>query len=200
VYVVVSYDRSSSAGRLPPPRRICHDPAVALEIEHKLLLRRVPAGDELRAAGARPTEIEQIYLSSPPDGGSRRVRRERDPESGEVTRTYTRKLRLRAGVRDEQEDVIDQARFDELLQERDDISAPIRKTRWRLPGPNGMLEIDVFVDLQLCLVELEVEDEEALATTLDLPAFLEVERDVTNDPEYTNAALSRRLAAGLGAP
>ena len=173
---------------------------MALEIEHKLLLRRVPADDELRAAGARPTEIEQIYLSSPPDGGSRRVRRERDPANGEVTRTYTRKLRLRAGVRDEQEDVIDQARFDELLQERDDVSAPIRKTRWRLASPNGTLEIDVFADFQLCLVELEVKDEEALATELELPAFLEVERDVTDDPEYTNAALSRRLAAGLGAP
>jgi CYTH domain-containing protein len=173
---------------------------VPLEIEHKLLLRRVPANDELRAAGARPTEIEQIYLSSPPDAGSRRVRRERDPQTGEETRTYTRKLRLRAGVREEQEDVIDEARFEELLQERDDVSAPIRKTRWRLASPHGTLEIDVFADFDLCLVELEVDDEDALATELELPAFLEVERDVTNDPEYTNAALARRLAAGLAAP
>jgi CYTH domain-containing protein len=173
---------------------------VPLEIEHKLLLRRVPGADELRAAGARPTEIEQIYLSDPPDGGSRRVRRERDPDTGEVTRTYTRKLRLRAGVRDEQEDEIDEARFEELLQERDGVSAPIRKTRWRLASPQGTLEIDVFSDFQLCVVELEVKDEETLATGLELPAFLEVARDVTNDPEYTNAALARRLAAGLGAP
>jgi CYTH domain-containing protein len=173
---------------------------VPLEIEHKLLLRRVPSDDELRAAGARPTEIEQVYLSSPPDAGSRRLRRERDPDSGAVTRTYTRKRWLRPGVREELEDEIDEARFEELVVERDDVSAPIRKTRWRLASPNGTLEIDVFRDLNLCLVELEVDDEELLASELQLPPFLEIERDVTNDPDYTNAALARRLAAGLGAP
>jgi CYTH domain-containing protein len=173
---------------------------VPLEIEHKLLLRRIPGQDELRAAGAVPVEIEQVYLTVPPDSGSRRVRRERDPVSGAVKRTYTQKVRLRAGVRDEREEEVDEARYQELLAERDDVSAPIRKTRWKLPTPDGVLEIDVFRDLDLALVELEVQDEEALSTELALPAFLEVERDVTHDPEYTNAALARRLAAGLPAP
>jgi CYTH domain-containing protein len=168
---------------------------VALEIEHKLLLRRVPTADELREAGASPVEIEQIYLTSTPELGSRRVRRARDPETGQVVRTYTRKQRLRAGVRDEREEEIDEARYQELLGERDPGSAPIRKTRWRLDSPGGLLEIDVFADLALSVVELEVEDEEALQTALELPPFLEVERDVTDDPAYTNAALARQLAA-----
>jgi CYTH domain-containing protein len=173
---------------------------VPLEIEHKLLLRRVPGEDELRASGAVPVEIEQIYLSAPPESGSRRVRRERDRETGTVRRPYTQKVRVRPGVRDEREEEVDEARYQELLAERDEGSAPVRKTRWKLPSHGGLLEIDVYRDLDLAVVELEVDDEEALSTALDLPAFLEVERDVTNDPEYTNAALARRLAAGPPAP
>src|SRR5689334_17683636 len=112
---------------------------VGLEIEHKLLLRRRPEESELRAAGASPAQIEQVYLTVPPDGGSRRVRRAVDPSTGEVERTYTAKVRVRPGVRDEREETIDEARYQELLAERDPASAPIRKTRWKLPTPSGVL-------------------------------------------------------------
>lgn len=57
-----------------------------------------------------------------------------------------------------------------------------------------MLEIDLFPfwkDRAFCEVELAREEE-----TVNLPPWLEVIREVTDDPRYTNASLALYLACG----
>ena len=57
-----------------------------------------------------------------------------------------------------------------------------------MPSGGHTLEIDVFpfwADRAFCEVELSAEDER-----FTLPGWIEVVREVTDDPRYTNSALA----------
>lgn len=162
-----------------------------LEIERKFLIRP-PAPERLEREGADCLEICQVYLLRREEGTSRRVRR--TVQDGQVRRYYTEKRRLSAVTRVEREREIGEAEYRELLKEADPRRRPVEKRRWRVPWAGRVLEIDLFPfweDRAFCEVELAGEEE-----TVDLPPWMEVIREVTDDPRYTNASLALYLARG----
>lgn len=159
-----------------------------LEIERKFLIR-MPDTETLRAHSERFIDIEQIYLLPDKGGGSCRVRRSR---CGEEEKLYfTEKIFVTHVTRVEREREITHEEWDELLRRADPARRPIVKRRWCVPYGGHTLEIDVFPfwdDRAFCEAELSAEDE-----ALSLPPWVEVIREVTEDPRYTNSALALEL-------
>lgn len=161
---------------------------MAFEIERKFLVRDLDAA-VLAAAAADELEIEQTYLRGTSEQ-SLRVRRSTRPDGSEE-RTETRKRRISARTREETERNLEPAEYRQLVARRDPSRQTIRKRRFKVPIDNGLIcEIDVFGgDLAgLVLAEVELPNEEA---TFRLPEWLTIEREVTDDPAYTNSELAR---------
>ena len=70
----------------------------------------------------------------------------------------------------------------------------LSKTRYRVREGQLTWEIDVFDGIDLVLAEVELPTAE---TPSPIPGWLAplVDREVTNEPGYTNAAIASRLAA-----
>jgi adenylate cyclase len=162
---------------------------MASEIERKFLVRDLD-GAALAAAAVDELEIDQTYLAGAEDE-SRRVRRSvrRD---GDEELTETRKRRISARTREEFERALEPDEYRQLVeQQRDPTRQTIRKRRFEVPIDGGLVcEVDVFggdlAGLVLAEVELPAED-----APFRLPEWLTIEREVTDEPAYTNAALAR---------
>lgn len=162
-----------------------------LEIERKYLLERLPPPELLRALGAVPTRIEQVYLSRAAGAGvgGRRIRRLYGPDG--TGYRYTEKRHLHGIVREEREHEIDAATFRRLLAEADPARRPIHKTRHVFYHRGSRLELDVFEGRLAGLVILEVEldhEEERPAIPDELGPY----REVSEDPAYLNWNLAAR--------
>ncbi len=152
----------------------------SLEIERKYLLKAMPDLAELRP---EVLEIDQGWL--PGDRIRERVRRTRSLAGA----SYTRTLKFGQGVqRTEIEEATTEAIFDRLWPLTE--GCRIHKRRYRVAVEGHTWEIDEFLDRELVLAEVELESPDE---TPDLPSWLEalVERDVTDDPRYTNLKLAR---------
>ncbi len=160
-----------------------------LEIERKYLIAPPDIALLCVQEGVRVLEIEQVYLKKT-NGASRRVRKTQ--ESGKTVYTYTEKRRLTniSCVEDERE--ITFSEYIDRLREADPDKAPICKTRYTIPYGGHLLEIDVypfFGDRAILEIELASEDEVA-----EIPPYLTVLRDVSNDTRYKNTNLARYVA------
>ena len=160
-----------------------------LEIERKFLIR-MPDRAVLERESERFIDMEQIYLLSE-DGSSRRIRR--SICGGEETLYFTEKVFVTHVTRVEREREIGPREWSALLKQADPSRRPIVKRRWCVPYAGHTLEIDVFPfwdDRAFCEAELASETE-----PLELPGWIRVVREVTEDPRYTNSALARELPA-----
>ena len=171
-------------------------PTEHLEIERKYRLRAAPSAVTLAAHGAVALRIEQTYLlddiDRPAGGGNRRLRRTELPD-GRVEHRLTEKRRVGPFSFHERETIVDAAEYARLLAEADPVRRTIRKVRHAVPFGDRTLEIDVFeepADLVVLEIELGSVDE-----VVEPPAWLGERREVTGDPAYFNARLSRRDAA-----
>lgn len=157
------------------------------EIERKYLIRR-PEDTVLARHAAEKWEILQIYLRSAP-GVTARIRQVTE---GEETRYYyTEKRRLSSLAAEETEREITAVEYLQLFRRVDTALKPIRKCRWRIPHAGHTLEVDVypFWDRTAVLeIEFESEDESA-----EVPAWIEIIRDVTADHRYKNVSLAREV-------
>jgi len=159
--------------------------AVPLEIERKYLIR-MPEEALLERAAADRSWIVQTYLESE-EGTTERVRARRAP-GGEPVYTHTLKRRLTAVTREEYEEEIGEEEYRALLARSDRSLRPIEKTRWRVPCGGHTLEVDVFPfwrDRALLEVELQSEEE-----AFQLPDWVSVIREVTEEAAYTNRAIA----------
>jgi CYTH domain-containing protein len=149
-----------------------------MEIERKFLLRAPPPATRLGPASS----LAQGYVVDAA-GAELRLR-----SAGE--RCW---LTVKAGAglaRREWEQELPRWAFDALWPAT--AGRRIEKRRYRVAYAGSTLEIDVFEGelAGLCVVECEAPSE-AAAAALTLPPWLEVEREVTNDPAYTNRRLAR---------
>ena len=152
------------------------------EIERKFLIA-MPEASFL--AGCEASEITQTYLLGE-ENTTERVRRRVRKENCEYTHTI--KLKLSSMRRIETENVIGQAEYERLLTRADPQRTPIVKTRYCFTEGGKLWELDVFSFWDdRAFLEIELADEEEEFT---LPAGLRLIREVTDDPRYTNAALS----------
>jgi CYTH domain-containing protein len=153
--------------------------AGPLEIERKFLLSDLPP----HARDAVPLEIDQGWMAG--QMVSERVRRTRAPGS----ETYSRTIKLGEGVvRSEYEEPMTPEVFQSLWP----LTASRRISKRRYPVPDGdrIWEIDEFLDRELVLAEVELENE---GEEVVPPEWLKpyVVRDVTGEPEYVNLNLAK---------
>jgi CYTH domain-containing protein len=150
------------------------------EIERKYLLRGQPP----QTIGAPSLEIDQGYI--PGERIRERVRRAR---SANDTRYY-RTFKMGAGIqRIEIEEETTNEFFDAVWPLT--VGRRVRKRRYLINESGLVWEIDEFLDRpSLWLAELELEHADE---TVAIPPWLEpfIEREVTDDPSYTNRALAR---------
>ena len=162
-----------------------------LEIEKKYLIA-YPDEELLLKKGAVVKEIEQTYLTS--DVGSERVRASKT--NGRTTYTHTQKKKIKGIVRTEDEEVISEEEYRRLLLRADPACVNIKKRRFVLKNGEFTYEIDLFPfwkDKAFLEIELEREDQ-----TVDLPDFVTVLADVSEDKRYTNHALAIMLKGEKG--
>lgn len=147
-----------------------------MEIERKFLVDRLPSDLEMYPY----QRIEQAYLCTEP---VLRIRRRNDA----YVLTYKGAGFL---TREEHEFPLSKEAYDHLLEKAD--GNRIMKVRYLIPCPPYMIELDVFDPPFTPLVLAEVE----FPSVEEAGAFVPPEwfgKEVTYDPAYTNAAMSRQV-------
>lgn len=156
------------------------------EIEHKYLLKSLPAA----AFDAPSVEIEQGYL--PGKKVLERIRRVKLPDGG---RKWFRTVKLGNGVeRIELEEEADP----ELSRVMWDLTQGrrLRKRRYSIRESDDIVwEVDEFLDRNLVLAEIELP---TVDTNFELPEWMRdvLDREVTDEPEYSNARLAESSENG----
>jgi adenylate cyclase len=155
-----------------------------LEIERTYLLDRMPD----LPPGHEVLEIEQGYLSIVDDQDEGRVRRTRKA-GGVVVCKHTVKKGTGL-VRTEVERTIPEAEFLALWPRT--AGMRLAKSRHVVEHGAHVWEIDRFHDLPLVLAEVELPSADVVP---ELPPWLapRVVRDVTEEAEYRNSSIARRL-------
>jgi adenylate cyclase len=150
------------------------------EIERKYLLREPPE----RVRDAPSLEIDQGYL--PGERINERVRRSRGADGVR----YYRTIKAGAGIeRSEIEEETSELFFTTVWPLT--RGRRVRKRRYLIAEGAVTWEIDEFLDREgLWLAEVELEN---VADVVVPPEWLRraIEREVTDDPRYTNHALAR---------
>ena len=146
-----------------------------MEIERKFLVLHLP-----KDLGDYPHDtIEQGYLCTDPV-----VRVRRQGESYVLTYKGPGLM-----VREEYNLPLNESGYAHLRAKAD--GTPITKERYRIPFGGHTIELDIFAKPFAPLVLAEVEfDTEEVAKAFTPPDWFG--REVTGDPAYTNANLSRR--------
>jgi CYTH domain-containing protein len=161
-----------------------------IEIERKW---RLPAATAVLGLSGREREIwqiEQIYLCER-DEWSERVRRVTLTDGAERF-FYTRKLRLSALAREEEEREIDKEEFARLREAADPQFEPLLKTRMIFSHAERRWELDLFERFPgNALLELELDSEDEPASS---PGFLGPAVEVSGDSRYSSRALARKGA------
>lgn len=158
---------------------------VPLEIERKYLLRSMPDLDKLPHVNS--VTIEQLYLQKI-EGESPRIRK-RTASDGSSTYSYTVKTATpNAMIRYEREHMIKATDFFHLQNSQIAGSRKIVKKRHCFIWRNQYFELDVFESPDgLILLEIELTEEN---NSVDLPEFLDIDREVTEDSTFSNFALA----------
>lgn len=150
------------------------------EIERKYLLRGQPP----RTVGSPSLEIDQGYI--PGERIRERVRRAR----GANETRYYRSFKSGTGIqRIEIEEEATKEFFDAVWPLT--VGRRVRKRRYLVEEDGLVWEIDEFLDRpSLWLAELELDHADQIVRVPEwLAPFME--REVTDDPSYTNRALAR---------
>lgn len=161
---------------------------LPLEIERKFLIEYPDIAELERLSNGDFSDISQTYLVGE-KGSSERVRAR--TSNGKTVYTHNTKIKLSAMKRIELEDEIDKAEYEKLLLRADPKCKTIEKVRYCVPYCGFEFEIDVFpfwTDKAFMEVELPSED-----TFTELPPFIKIIREVTEDNRYTNHALAIEL-------
>lgn len=144
------------------------------EDERKFLLRSEPDWNIPELAHMQHADIRQMYLT----GRRPRIRERRVHDS--VTRYATKKWSRNR----EKEDFISAEKFETLARFKQPDTRVIVKRRHYFIHEKQYFELDMFRDPpHVFLLELEVLD---VSDPITLPSFLEIVREVTDDPRFKN--------------
>ncbi len=164
---------------------------MAKEIERKFMLAEFP--DSLVQEGvlvpAKEQHIEQTYLAID-DTQELRVRKIRDMATGkhEFTHTFKNGNGL---VREEIEYSISESLYEQLMQASGAI--PLTKVRTTADWAGMTIEIDTYDQLQLRVLEIEFESEEA-ALGFQAPDWFGP--DISSMKQYSNKTVWKKLQEG----
>lgn len=155
-----------------------------IEAERKFLVNNFLPED--LPAHAIPIDIVQTYLVSA-QGFAERVRARGQKDQWVYTHTIKEPRGRRASI--ERERIITEHEYHSMLVRRDTRRSPVHKTRYCFTHAGQYCELDVFKGVHYGLEMLEIETPED-AREVTLPPYLMVEREVTDDPDYSNFALA----------
>ena len=112
-------------------------------------------------------------------------------ENGVTRYMETRKYRVSDLRATEEEKELSKAEYEALLQLSDPALRPIFKTRYAIPYAGHTAEVDLYDFWQdRATLEVELADEREL---VELPPYLRVIREVSDDKRYKNVNLAREL-------
>ena len=123
------------------------------------------------------------------EGENEEVRDRQRGANGSYIYFKTIKKKITDTTRIEIEERLSQAEYLKLLMEADTSMHQIRKTRYCLTYNSQYFEIDIYPfwkDQAIVEIELLNEKEE-----IQMPKFLKVIKEVTDDKSYKNASLAR---------
>ena len=139
--------------------------------------------------GAKKAEMLQTYLKKADDGAERRIRK--ITENGKTSFIYTKKTKIDANSRFEDEKAITKDEYTSLYTERE---AELSKVRYSFPYADHIMEIDVYpADIggelfrDSAILEVELSD---FNENIDFPPEITVIKEVTGMREYSNRALA----------
>ena len=157
------------------------------EMERKFLIRRPDTGWLEQHPLCHRVDIVQTYLLSE-DGEEIRLRRR--GENGSYIYYETHKRAIDGMKRLSTEQRLSKSEYRRLLKNADPGRRPIHKSRYCLNYDSQYFEIDIFPFWEdQAILELELRDEKE---EIRFPEQIQVIREVTDDPDYKNAALARR--------
>lgn len=156
------------------------------EIERKFLIEYPNIAALESREDCRKVEIIQTYLKA---GELEECRIRQRGANGSYIYFKTVKKKLTPTTRVETEERLSQSEYLKLLMEADTAMHQIRKTRYCLTYEGQYFEIDIYPfwqDRAIVEIELLSEQEE-----IQMPKFLKVIKEVTDDDAYKNASLAR---------
>jgi CYTH domain-containing protein len=135
--------------------------------------------------------ISQSYLSPEKGEQAGRVRKTVEGLTNDTDTVYhyNKKKPVETGVHEEEEHEINKAQYEKYLKQADPKKREVSKTRFVFKYNDQTFELDVFKGplKGLAILEIELED---MDDTVELPSFLPVVKEVTEDKRYTNFSLA----------
>lgn len=160
-----------------------------VEIERKFLINK-PTKETLDSLEfCSKTNIIQTYLKKIKDNTERRVRQRGNDEGYNFY--YTEKTHIEPGKRVEVEKKITANEYVNLLAEADISHHQISKTRYCFIYKDQYFELDIYpFSKEKAILEIELKD---INQTIELPPYIDIVKEVTDDIDYTNYKISEQL-------
>lgn len=149
---------------------------------------RIVFPDEIRY---QRFDVEHDYILRPDQESGHQLRLRRRGFTGQYTYSYTLRYPDLLGQRVELKRLVNRREYYDLLLQRDPATQTIHKKRYSFLFQDIYYELDQYINPHrgLYLLELYAEKERNLDGLL--PDFLEVEREVTHDKEFSMYHLAR---------
>ena len=162
------------------------------EIERKFLIE-IPNLEYLESLpNCEKVQIVQTYLKSNDD---EEIRIRQRGSNGSFTYSKTRKINISNLKRIEVEERLTEEEYINELLNSDPNKGQIIKTRYCLSYNNQYFEIDIYPfwkDKAIAEIELSSENQK-----IELPPFLEVIEEVTDNISYRNSEIAKQIKKGL---
>ena len=157
------------------------------EIERKYLIK-MPDMEILRKQkNYKDAEMTQMYMSDKGEYAGMRIRK--SVCEGKTTCKKTFKRDITALKRIEIEEEISEEEYNAMSEQRDEKYAPIHKRRHSFEYKGQIVEVDIYdFWTDRATAEVELADE---AQRVELPEFIDVIKEVTEDKRYRNRSLAR---------
>jgi CYTH domain-containing protein len=170
--------------------------AENLEIEKKYLVEFPKSWNDLAKLFDNLVDVKRIsqtYLKSKKGEPSPRVRKTIQGLTGDTDTVYhfNKKEFVESGVHKETEFEISKKEFLSFLKDAHPEKSTVEKTRFIFKYNDQTFELDVFKGalIGLAILEIELKNKN---DTVELPPFLKIIKDVTNDKKYNNFNLANK--------
>ncbi len=160
---------------------------MALEIERKFLIEMPDLKWIVENTECKIAYIVQTYLGKNESGFGNRVRRMK--VDNEVKYYHTAKKSVSGITRIEIEKEISKAEYERFLERKSKVIS-LKKTRYIVKGNGIKYEIDIYPFWKTtAIMEVELKNEKQ---KFDIPDFIKVIGEVTNNMDYTNQSLAKK--------
>lgn len=156
-----------------------------VEAERKFLVKHMRGFGSVQH---QSVEIEQTYLLGANDGSTERVRKR--SQNGASVYYHTIKRPIRAGERVEIERQVTAREYGEFMTRKDPARQTVSKTRTCFVWDGWYYELDLFKAPRHGLCVLEIELDPGYIGEPPIPPFIEIDREVTGEPGWSNAELA----------